>query len=68
MFGCHEDARSGTKEKHIQRVEYRGPCVLLSPVEEDGEIDRHWPRLGAVTALHENFVKREFDSGTRGVK
>jgi hypothetical protein len=34
----------------------------------DGGIDRHWPRLGAVTGLHEDFVKREFDSGTDDVK
>jgi hypothetical protein len=33
-----------------------------------GGIDRHWPRLGAVTGLHEEFVKREFDSGTDDVK
>jgi len=33
-----------------------------------GGIDRHWPRLGAVTGLHEEFVKRELDSRTDDVK
>lgn len=34
----------------------------------DGRIGRHWPRLGVVTGLHEEFVKREFDSRTDDVK
>jgi hypothetical protein len=34
----------------------------------DSGIDRHWPRLGVVTGLHEDFIKREFNNGTDDVK
>ena len=34
----------------------------------DGGIDGHWPRLGAVAGLHEEFVEGEFDGRTDDVK
>ena len=33
-----------------------------------GGIDRYWPRLGAATGLHEDFIKREFGSRTDDIE
>ena len=42
--------------------------VGLSISGRGGGIDGHWPGLGAVTGLHEEVVKREFDSRTDDVE